>query len=76
MRHIFIELSENTVRFFVNSGDLIQTFEFTFTDKKDYRYKEQLDDFLEQAGLKLQDFEDIGSLRTLRPSGSHNQSIS
>jgi hypothetical protein len=58
VRHIFIELSENTVRFFVNSGDLIQTFEFTFTDKKDYRYKEQLDDFLEQAGLKLQDFEE------------------
>jgi hypothetical protein len=79
VRHIFIELSENTVRFFVNSRDLIQTFEFTFTDKKDYRYKEQLDDFLEQAGLKLQDFEECtiswSSFRsTLIPSNIFSES--
>ena len=79
MRHIFIELSANTVRFFVNSGDLIQTFEFTFTDKKDYRYKEQLDDFLEQAGLKLQDFEECtiswsSFLSTLIPSNIFSES--
>ena len=79
MRHIFIELSENTVRFFESSGDLIQTFEFTFTDKKDYRYKEQLDDFLEQAGLKLQDFEECtiswSSFRsTLIPSNIFSES--
>jgi hypothetical protein len=79
VKHIFIELSENTVRFFESSGDLIQTFEFSFTDKKDYRYKEQLDDFLEQAGLKLQDFEECtiswSSFRsTLIPSNIFSES--
>lgn len=79
MKHLFIELSENTVRFFESSADVVKKFEFSFTDKKDYRYKEQLDDFLEQAGLKLQDFEECtiswSSFRsTLIPSNIFSES--
>lgn len=72
MRHLLIELSENAVRFAKSEGTALSQFEFFFKDKKDYRYKEQLDEFLVESGLKMQDFDECsvswsGNRSTLVP---------
>lgn len=58
MKHLSIELSEAAVRFSVLENDAIKAYDYNFTDKKDYRYKEQLDEFLVESGLKNQDFDE------------------
>lgn len=58
MKHLLIELSENAVRFAASTGDALEKHAFFFKDKKDYRYKEQLDEFLIESGLKQQDFDE------------------
>lgn len=58
MKHLSIEISEIAVRFSTNNHGLVSKKDFVFTDKKDYRYKEQLDEFLIEGGLKNQDFDE------------------
>ncbi len=58
MKQLSIELSEAAVRFSVLEKDTVQTYAYHFVDKKDYRYKEQLDEFLIESGLKSQDFDE------------------
>ena len=56
MKHLSIELSETAVRFSAIENGMTTSYNYTFADKKDYRYKEQLDEFLVDAGLKNQEF--------------------
>ena len=58
MKHLSIELSEAAVRFSVVENGIVKDHNFVFTDKKDYRYKEQLEEFLVESGLKNQDFDE------------------
>lgn len=58
MKHLSIELSEAAVRFSVLENDAIKVYDCIFSDKKDYRYKEQLDDFLTESGLKSHEFDE------------------
>lgn len=53
LKHLAIELSPDHVKFTsVSDGYAISENSFSFQDKKDYRYKEQLDEFIAQCGLK------------------------
>lgn len=53
LKHLAIELSPDHVKFTsVSGGSIISENSFSFQDKKDYRYKEQLDEFIVQCGLK------------------------
>lgn len=79
MKHLTIELSENGVRFSTISGEIASKHAFTFKDKKDYRYKEQLEEFLVESGLKNQDFDEqtvswTGFRSTLIPSNIFGES--
>lgn len=79
MKLLLIELSENAVRFAVSTGDSLHKYEFFFKDKKDYRYKEQLDEFLIEAGLKQQEFDECsiswsGISSTLIPANIFSES--
>lgn len=79
VKQLAIELSENGVRFSAMEGEHVQRHEFAFTDKKDYRYKEQLDEFLVQSGLKDKNFDEHtvswGSFRsTLIPTNIFGES--
>lgn len=79
MKHLAIELSENGVRFSATEGERMDRHEYTFTDKKDYRYKEQLDEFLSQSGLKDKDFDEhtvswCGFRTTLIPTNIFGES--
>jgi hypothetical protein len=58
VKHLSIELSEAAVRFSVLENGIVKDHNFVFTDKKDYRYKEQLEEFLVESGLKNQDFDE------------------
>lgn len=58
VKHLSIEISEIAVRFSTNNHEIVSKKDFVFTDKKDYRYKEQLDEFLIESGLKNQDFDE------------------
>ena len=58
MKHLSIELSETAVRFSVVENGMTKSYNYTFTDKKDYRYKEQLDEFLVDSGLKNEEFDE------------------
>lgn len=58
MKHLSIELSDIAVRFSSNNHGVVTKSEFVFKDKKDYRYKEQLEEFLIESGLKNQDFDE------------------
>jgi hypothetical protein len=53
LRHLVIELNESSVQFTSLVADTVETTNsFVFVDKKDYRYKEQLDEFILESGLK------------------------
>lgn len=53
LKHLAIELSPDHVKFTsLSDGLFISENTFSFQDKKDYRYKEQLDEFIIQCGLK------------------------
>jgi hypothetical protein len=58
VKHLSIELSEAAVRFSVLENGIVKDHNFVVTDKKDYRYKEQLEEFLVESGLKNQDFDE------------------
>ena len=52
-KQLVIELSPSTVRLTsLNSGHVSSNFQFSFSDKQDFRYKEQLDQFVDESGLK------------------------
>ena len=53
LRHLVIELNDSSVQFTsLVAGTVETTNSFVFADKKDYRYKEQLDEFILESGLK------------------------
>lgn len=58
VKHLSIEISDIAVRFSTNNHGIVTKKDFVFTDKMDYRYKEQLDEFLIESGLKNQDFDE------------------
>jgi hypothetical protein len=58
VKHLAIELSEIAVRFSSIKDGIIANHEFNFNDKKDYLYKEQLDEFLIESGLKNEAFDE------------------
>lgn len=58
VKHLSIELSDIAVRFTSMNHGAINKHEFIFKDKKDYRYKEQLEEFLIETGLKNQEFDE------------------
>jgi hypothetical protein len=58
VNYLFIELSENAVRFTSILGESTEKKMFSFKDKIDYKYKEQLDSFFNEAGLKNLDFDE------------------
>lgn len=52
LKHLVIELSPDHVKFTsINDGILVADSSFTFQDKKDFRYKEQLNDFIDKSGI-------------------------
>jgi hypothetical protein len=57
--HLAIELSEHAVHFArLNDGQVQSVDKFSFKDKIDYRYKEQLDQFLIEKGLREIEFDE------------------
>lgn len=58
MKHLSVELSEVAVRFTTSINDVVNHHAFLFKDKKDHSYKEQLEDFIVECGLKNQDFDE------------------
>lgn len=58
MKHLSIELSETAVRFSSDAYGVLKKSEFFFKDKQDYRYKEQLEEFLIESGMKNQEFDE------------------
>lgn len=58
MKHLSIELSESAVRFSSIVNDNVKTYAYEFKDRKDYRYKEQLDEFLIESGLKDTEYDE------------------
>lgn len=58
--HLAIDINTSAVRFVKLSGDFVlQEKSFVFTDKQDYRYKQQLEDFWNQTEWKGSDFDDV-----------------
>lgn len=78
--HLAIDINTSAVRFVkLTGGAVIQEKSFVFTDKQDYRYKQQLKDFWSQADWKESDFEDISlswseRQTTLVPANVFNES--
>ena len=58
LKNLFVDICEHHVKFTLSDQNHQSSNEYTFTDKKDYKYKEQLDTFFEQAGLKGVDFDE------------------
>jgi hypothetical protein len=58
VKHLSVELSEVAVRFTTSINDVVNHHAFLFKDKKDHSYKEQLEDFIAECGLKNQDFDE------------------
>lgn len=58
-RHLAIEIHSGAVRFIKLDGSfVVSQHDFKFVDRQDYRYSQQLSDFLDQAGLKEIDFDE------------------
>lgn len=59
LKHLAVELSFDHVKFTsLSDGLVVAENQFLFADKKDYRYKEQLDEFIVQSGLKNQEHDE------------------
>lgn len=55
-----IDINTSSVRFVrLSGGFVLQERSFAFTDKQDYRYKQQLEEFWDQTGWKEFDFDDV-----------------
>jgi hypothetical protein len=58
--HLAIDINSSAVRFVKMNGDFVlQEKAFVFSDKQDYRYKQQLEEFWNQTGFQEQEFDDI-----------------
>lgn len=79
-KHLAVEISTGAVRFSKLNGSFVNnTHEFEFVDRQDYRYKEQLKQFIEEAGVKEIDFETFsvswaGNQSTIVPISVFNES--
>jgi hypothetical protein len=59
VKHLSIQLSNSAVRFTSSqNSSILFNEEFKFEDKKDYRFKEQLNSFIEASALKQMDHEE------------------
>lgn len=80
MQHLFISISENSMRASIlHNGETLAVHEITFSDKKDYRYKEQIDAFFMDKGIKDLHFEEcivswFSPKTTLVPANVFNES--
>ena len=57
-RQLAIELSEVGVRFSEISMGVISTFEHLFKDRQEYKFRDVMDEFYAQTGLKEKDFDE------------------
>lgn len=78
--HLAIDINTSAVRFVKLKGDFVlDEKSFDFTDKQDYRYKAQLEDFWTQTGWKELDFEKVSlswseKQTTIVPANVFNES--
>lgn len=78
--HLAIDINFSAVRFVKLSGDFVLNEKtFVFTDKQDYRFKQQLDEFWTSTDWKESDFDEVslswsGSQTTLSPVNVFNES--
>lgn len=78
--HLAIDINSSAVRFVKLSGDFVLAEKsFEFTDKQDYRFKQQLDDFWKSTEWKESDFDEVtlswsGNQTTLSPVNVFNES--
>jgi hypothetical protein len=74
-----IEISENAVRFAqLEEGNVVSVDFFRFKEKVDYRYKEQLEEFVKEKGYRENEYDDYSlswcsKLSTLLPSNVYNE---
>lgn len=79
-KQLAIDIHNGAVRFTkLNGSFAIERFEYTFTDRQDYRYKQQLEEFLGQSGLRESDFDHCsiawsGNQTTIVPANVFNES--
>lgn len=79
-KHLAVEINTGAVRFSKLNGSFVNSIhEFEFVDRQDYRYKEQLKQFIEEAGVKEIDFETFsvswsGNQSTIVPVSVFNES--
>jgi hypothetical protein len=79
LSHLSIEIGEHAIRYTESIGEETKSHIFTFGDKQDHRYKEQLEVQLEEIGLKNKSFEEqtlswTGFRSTLIPSSVFSES--
>jgi len=78
--HLAIEINTGAVRFVKLDGSfIVSKNEFTFVDKQDYRYNQQLTEYLEYLQFKEIDFDECSlswscKQSTLVPSNVYNES--
>ncbi|MCO5259258.1 MAG: DUF3822 family protein [Crocinitomicaceae bacterium] len=78
--HLAIDINTSAVRFVKLNGDfIVDEKSFVFTDKQDYRYKNQLEEFWSNTGWKESDFEKVSlswseKYCTIVPANVYNES--
>ncbi len=78
--HLTIDINKSSVRFSLLNGNiLVKERSFIFSDRQDYRYKQQLDDFWKETNWKESDFDEVSLSwseyqTTLIPSNVFNES--
>lgn len=79
-RHLAIDVNNDTIRFVeMNEAAVNQEHLFSFSDKQDYRYKQQLEEFWNKTGWKESVFDEVtlswsGFQSTLVPVNVFNES--
>lgn len=78
--HLSIDINHSAVRLVKLNGDFaVQEKTVVFTDKQDYRFKQQLEDFWKETGWKESEFDEVvlswsGGRTTLVPVNVFNES--
>lgn len=79
-KQLAIDINNGAVRFVKLNGSFVtERYDYTFTDRQDYRYKEQLEVFLADSKLRELDFDDYsiawsGNQTTIVPANVFNES--
>ncbi len=79
-KQLAIDIHNGAVRFVkLNGSFVIDRYDYTFTDRQDYRYKQQLEEFLADSKLREIDFDNYsiswsGNQTTIVPANVFNES--